>query len=211
MFDTCKKRIKEKVKMQKAQEIIKKYVEGDRFENLLNELKENNINFANEENLDIRYGKLKTDMEEKSRLYAEAQKHIENLSQGVKSSEDLKAKQNEYERKIKALEAENQEIKVSSSLKQALIKEKATDIEYLTYKIKNEYQNSKTPFEFSADGSLKGLDEMIDRVKKQHINLFEPQTVTKDVEVLNVGKGDNNTETEPKNLMEALKAKYNQK
>ena len=32
--------------MEKAQEIIKKYVEGDRFESLLNELKENNIYFS---------------------------------------------------------------------------------------------------------------------------------------------------------------------
>lgn len=197
--------------MEKAQEIIKKYVEGDNFENLIKELKENNIHFAGEENLDIRYGKLKTDMEEKNKLYEEAQKHIENLRQGVKSSEELKAKQLEYEQRIKALETENQEIKINSSLKQALLKEKATDIEYLTYKIKNEYQNSKIPFEFSADGSLKGLDEIIDTVKKQHTNLFETQAITKDVEVLNVGKGDNSSETEPKNLMEALKEKYKQK
>lgn len=197
--------------MEKAQEIIKKYVEGDRFESLLNELKENNIYFSNEENLDIRYGKLKTDMEEKNKLYEEAQKHIEELSQGVKSSEELKTKQLEYEQRIKALEAENQEIKVSSSLKQALLKEKATDIEYLTYKIKNEYQNSKTPLKFDTNGNLKGLDEIIDTVKKQHINLFETQAITKDVEVLNVGKGDNSSEIEQKNLMEALKEKYKQK
>ena len=197
--------------MQKAQEIIKKYVESDKFENLINELKENNIYFAGEENLDIRYSKLKSDMDEKSRLYAEAQKHIEELSQGVKSSEELKAKQLEYERRIKELEAENQEIKVSSNLKQALVKEKAKDIEYLTYKIKNEYQKNETPLEFSADGSLKGLDEIIETVKKQHIDLFEPQTTSKDVEVLNIGKSNNETESEPKNLMEALQEKYKQK
>ncbi len=197
--------------MEKAQEILKKYVDGDNFDNLVKEMKENNIYFANEENLDIRYGKLKTDMEEKNRLYAEAQKHIEDLSQGVKSNEELKAKQAEYEQRIKALEAENQEIRINSELKQALLKEKATDLEYLTYKIKNEYQNSKTPFEFSSDGTLKGLDELIDRVKKQHINLFESQEITKDVEILNVGKGDNGGEAEPKNLMEALRQKYAQK
>ena len=197
--------------MQKAQEIMKKYLECDKLENLLNELKENNIYFSSEENLDIRYSKLKNDAEEKNKLYEEAQKHIEELSKGVKSSEELKAKQAEYEQKIKDLEAENQEIKINSSLKQALLQEKAKDIEYLTYKIKNEYQNSKTPFEFSADGSLKGLDEIIETVKKQHINLFEPQEISKDVEVLNIGKGDNNAEPEPQNLMEALKEKYKQK
>ena len=124
--------------MQKAQEIIKKYVESDNFENLMNELKENNIYFSSEDNLDIRYGKLKTDMQEKNKLYEEAQKHIENLRKGVKNSEELKLKQTEYEQRIKDLASENKEIKINSSLKQALIKEKADDIEHLVYKIKND-------------------------------------------------------------------------
>lgn len=197
--------------MQKAQEIIKKYVESDNFENLMNELKENNIYFSSEDNLDIRYGKLKTDMQEKNKLYEEAQKHIENLRKGMKNSEELKLKQTEYEQRIKDLESENKEIKINSSLKQALIKEKAKDIEYLTYKIKNEYQNSKTPFEFDTNGNLKGLDGIIETVRKQHIDLFEPRTTSKDVEVLNIGKSNNETESEPKNLMEALQEKYKQK
>lgn len=197
--------------MQKAQEIIKKYVESDNFENLMNELKENNIYFSSEDNLDIRYGKLKTDMQEKNKLYEEAQKHIENLRKGMKNSEELKLKQTEYEQRIKDLESENKEIKINSSLKQALIKEKAKDIEYLTYKIKNEYQNSKTPFEFDTNGNLKGLDGIIETVRKQHIDLFEPQTTSKDVEVLNIGKSNNETESEPKSLMEALQEKYKQK
>lgn len=197
--------------MQKAQEIIKKYLEGDKLENLMNELKENNIYFSSEENLDIRYNKLKNDVEEKNKLYEEAQKHIEELSKGVKSGEELKLKQAEYEQKIKDLENENQEIKVNSVLKQALLKEKAKDIEYLTYKIKNEYKDKKIPFEFDTNGNIKGLDEIIETVKKQHINLFEPKTISKDVEVLNIGKGDSNTELEPQNLMEALQQKYKQK
>ncbi len=71
-----------------AQEIIKKYLQGDKLESLIQELKENNIYFSNEENLDIRYSKLKENMEEKNKLYEEAQKHIEELSQGVKSGEE---------------------------------------------------------------------------------------------------------------------------
>lgn len=181
-----------------SQEIIKKYLEGDKLESLIQELKENNIYFSNEENLDIRYSKLKENMEEKNKLYEEAQKHIEELSQGVKSGEELKAKQNEYKQKIKKLETENQEIKINSALKQGLLQAKANDIEYLTYKIKNQYQERKIPFEFNTDGSLKGLDEVIDTVKKSHVNLFEPQTVSKNIDILNVEKGNKNTESEPK-------------
>ena len=138
MFFKVKNVKRNKRKMQKAQEIIKKYVGSDNFENLMNELKENNIYFSSEDNLDIRYGKLKTDMQEKNKLYEKAQKHIENLRKGVKNSEELKLKQTEYEQRIKDLESENKEIKINSSLKQALIKEKANDIEHLVYKIKND-------------------------------------------------------------------------
>lgn len=83
MFFKVKNVKRNKRKMQKAQEIIKKYVGSDNFENLMNELKENNIYFSSEDNLDIRYGKLKTNMQEKNKLYEEAQKHIENLRKGV--------------------------------------------------------------------------------------------------------------------------------
>ena len=83
--------------MDKAKEILKKYLEGEKFDSLMKELGEQKIYFSGEENLDIRYSKLKSDMDEKARLYEEAQKHIEELNQGLKSGQDLQQKQDEYE------------------------------------------------------------------------------------------------------------------
>ena len=96
-------------------------MEGDRFESLVNELKENNIYFSSEENLDIRYSKLKNDVEKTSSM-KRCKSTLKKLSKGMKNSEELKAKQAEYEQKIKDLETENQEIKISSAWKQDLLK-----------------------------------------------------------------------------------------
>lgn len=194
--------------MEKANEIIKKYLEGEKAENLIKELKNNNLHFASEENLDIRYSKLKSDMEEKAKLYEESQKHIEELNQGLKSGEDLKIKQEEYEKRIEELEAENQNIRIQSALKQALTEAKATDLDYLTYKITNKFKSENKPFELDETGGIKGLDEIIELEKKANSKFFEPEIVSKEVDVKNIGKGDNNAESEPKNLMEALAEKY---
>lgn len=191
-----------------VQELIKKYLDNEKAEELLKDLKENNLHFASEENLDIRYGKLKTDMDEKSKLYTEAQKHIEELSKGIQSGDELKQKQSEYEQKILQLEAENRAIKVQSAVKQALLQAKATDLDYLSYKIESQLKSENKTLEIDDNGNIKGLDEIIDSAKKTNANFFESQTVTKEIDVKNLGKGDTNSAVEPKNLLEALKQNY---
>lgn len=194
--------------MDKAKEILKKYLEGEKFDSLMKELGEQKIYFSGEENLDIRYSKLKSDMDEKARLYEEAQKHIEELNHGLKSGEDLKLKQNEYEKRISELELENQNIRVQSALKQALIEAKVSDLDYLTYKVTSRFKSENRPFEIDEAGKIKGLDEVIELEKKASKKFFEPEIIAKEVEILNVGKGDNNAESEPKNLIEAMKQNY---
>ena len=191
-----------------AAEIIKKYLESEKAEELLKDLKENNLHFASEENLDIRYGKLKTDMDEKSKLYEEAQKHIDELNQGLKSGEDLKSKQSEYEQKIQQLESENRTIKVQSALKQALIQAKATDLDYLSFKIENQLKADNKTLELDDSGNIKGLDEVIENAKKNNATFFETKTATKEVDVKEIGKGDTGVDAEPKSLLDALKQNY---
>jgi hypothetical protein len=191
-----------------AQEIINKYLESEKAEELLKDLKENNVHFASEENLDIRYGKLKTDMDEKTKLYEEAQKHIDELNQGLKSGEDLKAKQSEYEQRIQQLEAENRTIKIQSELKQALIQAKATDLDYLSFKIENQLKADNKSLELDDNGNIKGLDEVIENAKKNNASFFETKAATKEVDVKEIGKGDNSVVAEPKNLLDALKQNY---
>lgn len=192
--------------MEKAKEILKKYLESEKFDELIKELNQQKIYFSGEENLDIRYSKLKSDMDEKSRLYEEAQKHIGKLNQSLKSGEDLKFKQTEYEKRISELKAENQNIRVQSALKQALIEAKVSDLDYLTYKVTNRFKNDNKNLELDETGKIKGLDEVIELEKKLSKKFFEPEVISKEVEVLNVGKGDNDAESEPQTLAQHKKA-----
>ena len=57
----------------------------EQIEKVLTEMKQNKIFTAGEENLDIRYGKLKTDNDSLRKQYSEAQALIEELK---KSGED---------------------------------------------------------------------------------------------------------------------------
>ena len=186
-----------------ANDIIKKYLDSDKSKELLEELKKNKIYFANVENLDIRYSKLKDDMTAKNKLYDEAQKHIEELNNGLKSGEELKAKQLEYEKRIAELEAENQNIKIDSALRQKLFEANATDTDYIIYKIKNRLKSENKTLEIE-NGNIKDLNNIIETEKKTSPNFFKSETMSKEVEIQNVGKGGK-AEAEPKNLIEALK------
>lgn len=191
-----------------ATEIFKKYLDEEKAKALLEDLKKNKVYFANEENLDIRYSKLKEDMTAKNKMYDEAQKHIEELNQGVKSSEELKLKQQEYEKRISELEAENKNIRLDSILRQRLSEASVTDADYIIYKIKNRLKSENKALEFEGD-NIKGINDIIETEKKTNPNFFKLEATTKEVEIQNVGKGEK-AEAEPKSLIEALKMR-NQK
>ena len=192
------------------QEIFAKYLDEEKSNELLKELKQNNLHFANEENLDIRYGKLKDDMEAKNKLYEEAQKHIEELSKGVKNGEELKAKQSEYEHRIAELENELKQTKINSELKQALSEANATDIDYAIYKISNRLKSEDKELELDNNGKIKGIEEIISNEKQINANLFNSPS-KKEVEVREIGKSIKVPSNEPKSLLEALQQHYNLK
>ena len=193
-----------------AKEIISKYIDDEKTKELFEELKKHNVYFANEENLDIRYSKLKEDMTAKNKLYEEAQKHIDELSQGVKSGEELKAKQAEYEAKIQQLESENKQIRIEGILREKLSKANATDTDYIIYRIKNRLQADGKTLELDESNNIKGIDEIIEAEKKSNASFFKTESMSKEVEIQNVGKGEK-AEAEPKNLIEALRMRDNNK
>jgi hypothetical protein len=65
-----------------------------------NAMKENKIFTSSEENLDIRYGKLKTDSENQASQLKEAQKLIEEMKKSTTGNEDLQKKVTEYETQV---------------------------------------------------------------------------------------------------------------
>lgn len=185
------------------QEILKENgLSDDQIKVITDKMKENKIFTSSEENLDIRYGKLKTDHEGLTKQYTEAQTLIEELKKSSKGDEGLQTKLAEYEAKVTELQKELADEKLASAIKVGLLSEKATDIDYLTFKLKESGE-----LELDDKEQIKGWSDKVDDLKKRFPNQFESASKNKIVpNKLNDGKHDDSIE--PKNLAEALKNQY---
>lgn len=139
-----------------------------------NAMKENKIFTSSEENLDIRYGKLKTDSENQASQLKEAQKLIEEMKKSTTGNEDLQKKVTEYETQVTNLSKQLSATKVASALKVALLSEKAKDIDYLTFKLKEGGE-----IELDDKDQIKGWSEKVASLKKQFPNQFEASSIKK--------------------------------
>lgn len=131
-------------------------------------MKENKIFTAGEENLDIRYGKMKGDYDSLKAQHDESTKLIEQLKAGTKDSEALQGKITAYEGQVTQLQEQLKQTQLESEIKVALLGAKATDVEYMTFKLKE-----KGNLELGEDGKIKGIDDKIAGLKTQFPTQFE--------------------------------------
>lgn len=150
-------------------EILKaKGIGDDVIQAIQDEMKTNKIFTASEENLDIRYGKLKTDHDGKVAELTEAQNLIAELKKSNKGNEGLQQKVGDYEARITQLQTELEETKLESAIKVELLASKALDVDYLTFKLKE-----KGELALDEDGKIKGWDDKIAALKTQFPTQFE--------------------------------------
>lgn len=165
------------------QEILKANgVSDEAIEKIVAGMKENKIYTSGEENIDIRYGKLKDDYESLTTQHGEATKLIEELKKGTKGNEELQGKVTAYETQISELQEQLKQTQIESAVKVALLGAKATDIEYMTFKLKE-----KGELELAEDGSIKGIDDKLSALKTQFPNQFETAG-SKDNRIYDVNK-----------------------
>ena len=150
-------------------EILKaKGIDDAIIQEIQNEMKSNKIFTASEENLDIRYGKLKTDHEGKLAELTEAQNLIAELKKSNKGNEELQGKIGAYETQVEQLQAELEQTKLESAIKVELLSSKALDVDYLTFKLKE-----KGELALDENGKIKGWDDKIAALKTQFPTQFE--------------------------------------
>ena len=119
------------------EELLKaKGLTDDQIKAILDGMKENKIFTASEENLDIRYGKLKTDYDNLTTQNGEATKLIEQLKKGTKNSDELQGKITAYETQVETLTKQLNEERLESALKVALMGAKTDDVAYMAFKLK---------------------------------------------------------------------------
>lgn len=153
------------------------------------EMKSNKIFTASEENLDIRYGKLKTDHDGKVAELTEAQNLIAELKKNNKGNEGLQQRITDYEGQVAQLQAELAQTKLDSAIKVELLAAKALDVDYLTFKLKE-----KGELALDENGKIKGWDDKLAALKTQFSTQFETASQKK-IEENKLPGGDNSGNT----------------
>lgn len=177
-------------------ELLKKYFDDEtKITEFLDDMKSNKLYLSNEENIDIRYSKLKGELDSLTEKDKEAQALIDELKKNSGDAEKAQAQIAEYEAKIDELEKRNTELTIDNAVKFGLLAKgaKSSDIDYLIYRAKN----GDTELKLDKEGNVKGLDELIDSLKKNYSSNFEEKEKKKvDVKDLPEAKGDENKITQ---------------
>ena len=150
-------------------EVLKaKGIDEETIKGIQEDMKSNKIFTASEENLDVRYGKLKTDHDGKLAELSEAQNLIAELKKSNKGNESLQQQVSEYEGRMAQLQAELEQTKLDAAIKVELLSSKALDVDYLTFKLKE-----KGELALDENGKIKGWDDKIAALKTQFPTQFE--------------------------------------
>lgn len=185
-------------------EILKaKGVSDDIISAVQEDMKTNKIYTASEENLDIRYGKLKTQHEGKLAELTEAQNLIEELKKSNKGNESLQTKVSDYEAQIQQLQAQLAQTQLEAEIKVQLLGAKALDVDYLTFKLKE-----KGELALDEQGKIKGWDDKLAGLKTQFPNQFEDGSKKNILENRLPENKEHGNESEPKSLADALRMQY---
>lgn len=132
------------------------------------EMKSNKIHLASEENLDVRYNKLKLENEQTVQELAKSQALITELQKGNKGNEELQAKVKGYEEEIANLKTQNEKQRIENALDRVLLEYKVQDADYVKFKIKEK----GTEFKLDENGNLTGVKDIMDALKIQLPNQF---------------------------------------
>ena len=148
------------------------------------EMKQNKIFTAGEENLDIRYGKLKND-------HAQSQQTITDLQSQIAQFEQLKSQNatlvEEANKKLAELQEENDRIKLDNAVERALIEAKVQDVDYMKFKLKEKHPDG---FKLDDNGKIESINTVLDDLKVQFPNQFAK--TEKKIEEKKLEKSDDN-------------------
>lgn len=146
-------------------EILKaKGISDELVQAVMDDMKANKIFTASEENLDVRYGKLKTQHDSVNQQLTEANALIADMKKSTKGQEELQSKVTAYETQIATLQAQLEETQIEADVHVALLSEgvKPDDIDYVMFKLK-----AKGKLERGEDGKIRDMDDKIAALKTQ--------------------------------------------
>ena len=146
-------------------EILKaKGISDDIIKDVQDDMKANKIFTSAEENIDIRYKKLKDEHDTVVKERDEGKTLIETLQKSNKGNEGLQKQVADYQTKVEQLQAELQQTKIDSAINVGLLAAgvKPDDVDYVTFKLK-----AKGEIELDEQGNIKGWDDKVAGLKTQ--------------------------------------------
>ncbi len=204
-------------------EFLKAILGDELFKQLEAKINEHNGNEANKENQvkignlgggeyvskgkhDSELEKLNTLLSGKDTELETANNLIAELKKSTKGNEDLQGKITGYESQVTQLQQQLQEERIKYALKFALQSEKAVDVDYMTFKIKEKLAEQGKTLEIDENDQIKGWDDLLSGMKTQFPAQFETKTQKQiDENILPIG---DDRKTEPESLADAIKASY---
>lgn len=143
---------------------------------ILAAMKENKIFTASEENLDIRYGKLKTDHEGVTKHLSEATATIDALKKSTKGQEEAQQKITAYEQQVVQLQKELEDARFDAEAKLGLMTAKAVDVDYLLFKLKEKLKADGKEAKVDETGKISGWNDLLSSLQTQAPKMFETST-----------------------------------
>jgi len=161
----------------------------------------------------LKYEDLVSQLSGKDTELASANELIAQLKKATKDDEGLQKKIGEYDVQVAQLQEQLQETKLKSAIKVALLSEKVTDVDYLTFKLNENLKEKGESLELDENDNIKGWEDKLSGLKTQFPTFFESAGTNK-MKVLGdnrLPEGDGNRNIEPENLAEALRQQYESK
>jgi len=134
---------------------------------ILAAMKENKIFTASEENLDIRYGKLKTDHEGVTKQLGEANATIDALKKSTKGQEEAQQKITAYEQQVAQLNQELADEKWRNRARLGLMQAGADDIDYVLYKLEEGMTKEGKERKLTDADEIDGWSDLLKNVQTQ--------------------------------------------
>lgn len=186
-------------------ELLKsKGIDEETVKSILDDMKANKLYIASEENLDIRYGKLKTDHDALTSKHKEAETLIEELQKKQTDNQSVQEEISEYKTKIDELNRKLEE-EIADHALDVAVQASGVDEKYRKF-VKAEIRE-KDGFSIDENGDIAGIKEKMAGLKTQYPALFANDSKLEVIETKLPDQGGNgNKQPEIKTLADALKA-----
>ena len=132
---------------------------------------------------------------------------IADMKKAAKGNEEMQSKITSYETQVSELQKQLAETKVKSAVKVGLLAEKATDIDYITYKLTEKLNAEGKTLELDENENIKGWQNILADLKTALPAWFDTSKDGK-IDPNPLPDGTDPRNAEPQSLEDALRMQY---